>query len=207
MGLILRISRCIDAVSRLFGRLILWLILLTAVISAGNAIARKFFSLSSNAWLEIQWYLFAAAFMLGAAATLLDNGHIRIDVAASRLSRKTRAWIDIGGFMLFLIPLCAFMVYFSWPLLARAWATGEMSPSDGGLIRWPMYALLPAGFSLLGLQAVSELIKRIAFIADRAPDPFPDDPYPPGADEGALDIAHETPASAAPRTEDGERLR
>lgn len=197
MGFLLRIAHGIDATSRLAGRLVIWLILLTALISAGNAIARKTLNLSSNAWLEIQWYLFAAAFMLGAAATLLDNGHIRIDVAAARLAKKTRAWIDIAGFALFLIPLCVFMVSFSWPLLERAWITGEMSPNDGGLIRWPVYALLPAGFALLGLQAASELIKRAAFIADRAPDPFPDAPNPPGTDEGALEIAHDETAPAA----------
>ena len=188
MGFLLKISALIDAVNRAVGHAMIWLILAATVISAGNAIARKAFSIGSNAWLEIQWYLFAAAFMLGAAATFLKNGHVRIDVLASRLSTRTRAYIDIGGIVLFLLPLCWFMIDFAWPLVARAYEFKEMSSNAGGLIRWPVYAMLPLGFALLGLQAFSELFKRIGFLAGRAPDPFApadDGPPPSPADDAA----------------------
>lgn len=190
MGFLLKISAAIDAANRLVGKAMIWLIFAAAVISAGNAIARKAFSIGSNAWLEIQWYLFAAAFMLGAAATFLNNGHVRIDVLASKLASRTRAFIDIGGILIFLLPLCWFMIDFSWPLVIRAYETGEMSSNAGGLIRWPVYATLPAGFVLLALQAISELIKRAGFIAGQLPDPF------------AQDDAH-APPTAVPETAEG----
>lgn len=182
MGFLLKISALIDSLNRLVGKAMIWLILAAAVISAGNAIARKAFSLGSNAWLEIQWYLFAAAFMLGAAATFLNNGHVRIDVLAGKLSGRKRALIDIGGILIFLLPLCWFMIDFSLPLVMRAYETGEMSSNAGGLIRWPVYAMLPAGFALLALQAISELIKRAGFLTGQAPDPL------------AQDEAHAAPA-------------
>ena len=172
MGFLLKISASIDAFNRFVGKIMIWFIFAATVISAGNAVVRKLFSLGSNAWLEIQWYLFAAAFMLGAAATFLNNGHVRIDVLASKFASRTRAFIDIGGILIFLLPLCWFMIDFSWPLVARAYEFGEMSSNAGGLIRWPVYATLPAGFVLLGLQAVSELIKRAGFLAGLEPDPF-----------------------------------
>lgn len=178
MGFLLKISALIDSLNRLVGKAMIWLILAAAVISAGNAIARKAFSMGSNAWLEIQWYLFAAAFMLGAAATFLNNGHVRIDVLAGKLSARKRAIIDIGGILIFLLPLCWFMIDFSWPIVSRAYEFGEMSSNAGGLIRWPVYAMLPAGFALLGLQAISELIKRIGFLAGQAPDPLAQDETP-----------------------------
>lgn len=172
MGFLLKLSAAIDAANRFIGKSMIWLILAAALISAGNAIARKLFSVGSNAFLEVQWYLFAAAFMLGAAATFLNNGHVRIDVLAGKLASRKRAIIDIGGILIFLLPLCYFMIDFSWPLVTRAYEFGEMSSNAGGLIRWPVYATLPAGFALLALQALSELIKRAAFLTGHGPDPF-----------------------------------
>jgi len=172
MQILLALSRLIDRCNLLIGKLMIWLIFAAVMISAGNALARKLFSLSSNAWLELQWYLYAAAFMLAAGATFLQNGHVRIDVLAARLSPRTRMIIDIAGITLFMLPLCYFMIRFSWPMVSRAYASGEMSSSAGGLIRWPVYAMLPAGFLLLGLQSVSELIKRIGFLCGLCPNPL-----------------------------------
>ena len=172
MDTLLSLSRAIDAVSRLFGRFIIWLVLAAALISAANAIARKAFNIGSNAFLEIQWYLFGAVFLLGAGYTLLQNAHVRIDVLAGKLSMRTRMYIDIGGILVFLLPMCWFMIEFAWPVVVGAYVSGEMSSNSGGLIRWPVYALVPLGFGLLGLQAISELIKRFAFLQGKAPNPL-----------------------------------
>lgn len=152
------------------GKLALWLVLATTFISAGNALVRKLFNTSSNAWLEIQWYLFAAVFMLGAGYAFLRNAHVRIDFVSSRLSVRTRQWIDIVGIVVFLWPFCYLMVVLSWPVVSLAYQSGEVSSNAGGLIRWPVYALIPAGFGLLGLQALSELIKRVAYLRGVGPD-------------------------------------
>lgn len=170
MGTLLKLSQGIDAIGRLVGKSIIWLILATALISAGNAAARKAFNIGSNAFLEIQWYLFAAVFMLGAGYAFLQNAHVRIDVIANKLSKRTRNYVDVSGIIIFLLPLCYFMITFSWPVVYGAYVSGEMSSNAGGLIRWPVYALVPAGFGLLALQAVSELIKRIAFLRGLGPD-------------------------------------
>ena len=170
MSLFLRLSRLIDGLSSLIGKLAMWLVLLTTLISAGNAIVRKTLGTSSNAWLEIQWYLFAAVFLLGAGYAFLRNAHVRIDFVSSKFSARARSWIDIGGIVVFLFPLCYFMATLAWPVLAQAYATGEVSTNAGGLIRWPVYALIPLGFALLMLQGVSELIKRIAFLTGDGPD-------------------------------------
>ncbi len=170
MQLLLRLSRLIDAVSTLVGKLSMWLILAATLISAGNAIIRKVFGTSSNAWLEIQWYLFAAVFMLGAGYGFLRNAHVRIDFVSNKFSARGRNWVDVGGIILFLFPLCYIMVSLGWPLLDQAYTSGEMSSNAGGLIRWPMYALIPAGFALLFLQGISELIKRFAFLFGDGPD-------------------------------------
>lgn len=172
MGMLLKISQTIDGLTRLVGRTIIWLILTATLISAGNAIARKLLNVGSNAYLEIQWYLFAAVFMCGAGYAFLQNAHVRIDVLANKLSKRTRMYIDIFGILFFMLPMCYLISYFSWPVLDAAFQSGEMSSNAGGLIRWPLYALLPAGFALLGLQGVSELIKRIAFLAGKGPDPL-----------------------------------
>ncbi|NMG77637.1 TRAP transporter small permease subunit [Aromatoleum diolicum] len=170
MGILLKLSQSIDVLGRLIGKSIIWLILATALISAGNAVARKAFNIGSNAFLEIQWYLFAAVFMIGAGYAFLQNAHVRIDVVANKLSKRTRNLIDVFGIIVFLLPLCYFMISFSWPVVYGAYVSGEMSSNAGGLIRWPVYALVPAGFALLGLQAVSELIKRVAFLTGQGPD-------------------------------------
>ena len=172
MDTLLRLSRIIDAVSRFFGKFIIWLVLAAALISASNAVARKAFNVGSNAFLEIQWYLFGAVFLLGAGYTFLQNAHVRIDVVAGKLSMRVRTYIDIVGILVFLLPMCWFMIEFAWPVVAGAYASGEMSSNAGGLTRWPVYALVPAGFALLGLQAVSELIKRLAFLQGKAPNPL-----------------------------------
>lgn len=163
-------SGLIDRLNTWIGKLAMWFVLATTLISAGNAIVRKAFDTSSNALLEIQWYLFAGVFMLAAGYALLKNAHVRIDFVASRLSARTRNWIDVVGIVAVLFPFCLISIYLSWPLFTNAWDTGEMSSNAGGLIRWPVYLLIPVGFSLLLLQGVSELIKRVAFLRGQGPD-------------------------------------
>lgn len=170
MQALLRFSRVVDALSTRIGQMAMWLILSATLISAGNAIIRKVFGTSSNAWLEIQWYLFAAVFMLGAGYAFLRNAHVRIDFISSKFSARGRNWVDVFGILVFLFPLCYMMAVLGWPLLVNAWVSGEMSSNAGGLIRWPVYALIPLGFLLLFLQGVSELIKRIAFLTANGPD-------------------------------------
>ena len=170
MSLLLKISRLIDAFTDLVGKLAMWLILATTLISAGNAIVRKVFDTSSNAFLEIQWYLFAAVFMLGSGYAFLRNAHVRIDFISSKFSARGRNWVDILGIVVFVFPLCYLMATLAWPLFMNAFNSGEMSSNAGGLIRWPVYALIPAGFALLALQSVSELIKRVAFLTGNGPD-------------------------------------
>lgn len=176
MRALLRLSAAIDTISRLVGRAASWLILLTVMISAGNAVVRKTFNVSSNALLEVQWYLFSAVFMLLAAYTFLRNAHVRIDFVSSRLSPRTRSGVDIAGIVLFVLPLCWLLIQLSWPLVTEAWRRGEGSPNAGGLIRWPVYVLLPAGMALLFAQGVSELIKRVAFLRGLIPDPIGEEP-------------------------------
>jgi TRAP-type mannitol/chloroaromatic compound transport system permease small subunit len=169
---LLKLSRLIDFFSEAVGRLTMWLVLAAVLISAGNAIMRKAFDIGSNAYLEIQWYLFAAVFMLGAGYVWLKNAHVRIDFIASRLSKRTNAIIDLLGIVVFTIPLCIILVTLSWPVFERAWVSGEMSQNAGGLIRWPVLLLIPVGFSILAVQSVSELIKRVAFLTGHANEPF-----------------------------------
>lgn len=170
MTALLQWSRWIDKINLAVGKFTLWLVLVTTLISAGNAIVRKAFDSSSNALLEIQWYLFAAVFLLGSGYGLLKNAHVRIDFVASRLSARARNWIDVGGIVLTLIPFCLLSIYLSWPMFMQAFLSGEMSSNAGGLIRWPAYLLIPVGFALLLLQALSELVKRLAFLRGLGPD-------------------------------------
>jgi len=169
---LLKLSDLIDRFNEFLGKVIMWLVLAAVVISTTNAIIRKAFDISSNAWLEIQWYLFAGVFMLGAGYVLLKNAHVRIDFISSRLSKRTNAIIDLLGLIIFTIPLAVVLVDLSWPLFTRALQSGEMSANAGGLIRWPVILLVPVGFAVLALQGLSELIKRIAFLTGHRKEPF-----------------------------------
>ena len=172
MNALLGLSRLIDGINERLGRLVYWLVLAAALISAGNAIMRKAFNLSSNAFLEIQWYLFSAIFLLAAGYTLLRNEHVRIDIVSGRFSAQTRAWIDIFGLLFFFFPMVWLFIDLGWPFFKLAYDTGEMSANPSGLIRWPAKLLVPVGFSFLALQGISELIKRIAFLRGLIPDPL-----------------------------------
>lgn len=172
MSALLSLSRLIDAISMGLGKLVMWLILAATTISAGNAIMRKAFSVGSNAYLEIQWYLFSAVFMLGVGYVMLNNAHVRIDFISTRLSKRTNAIIDAIGIVVFTIPLAVIMINLGWPVFYRALLSGEMSQNAGGLIRWPVFLLIPLGFSLLIMQCVSELIKRVGFLTGHLAEPF-----------------------------------
>ena len=164
MNALLALSRAIDTLTERTGRLVIWLVLIATLISAGNALARWALGASSNAWLEIQWYLFGAMFLLAAGYTLKHNGHVRIDIFYGRLSAKGQAWIDLIGGLLFLLPMAGLLAWLAWPMFIDAWTTQEMSPAAGGLLRWPVKLLLPVGFGLLALQGVAEIIKRIGVL-------------------------------------------
>jgi TRAP-type mannitol/chloroaromatic compound transport system permease small subunit len=188
--LLLSFSRAIDALNTAIGRVVIWLVLVMVLVSAVNALMRYAFNMSSNAYLELQWYLFAAVFLLCAGYTLLNNEHIRIDVVSSRFSARTRAWIDIFGTLCFLLPVAGTIMWLSWPVFMNAWHSGEISSNAGGLIRWPARLLIPVGLFLLVLQGVSELIKRLAFLQGLIPDPNDKHeahgaPLAPVVDEGA----------------------
>jgi TRAP-type mannitol/chloroaromatic compound transport system permease small subunit len=172
MGALLRIARTIDRLNAAIGRALYWLILVATLVSAGNAIVRYAFDVSSNAWLELQWYLFSAVFLLCAPYALQMNEMVRIDVIAGRLSRRTQAWIDVMGSLLFLIPTALVLMVLSWPMFVQAFESHEMSSNAGGLIIWPAWLLVPTGFLLLLLQGISELVKRLAFLAGVGPDPL-----------------------------------
>ena len=171
MQALLRLSRGIDGLNAWVGKYVIWLILAATVISGVNAVVRKVFHTSSNAFLEVQWYFFAASFLLAAGYTLLEKEHVKVDVINARLSLRTRVWIDVLGFALFLTPMCALVLYYGVPFFLQAWNTGEMSSNAGGLIRWPVYLMMPLGFTLLWLQGISELIKRLGFLQGLIEDP------------------------------------
>lgn len=171
MQALLRLSRGIDQLNAWVGKYVIWLILAATVISGVNAVVRKVLHTSSNAFLEVQWYLFAASFLLAAGYTLLEKEHVKVDVINAKLSLRTRVWIDVVGFALFLTPMCLIVLYHGVPFFLQAWNTSEMSSNAGGLIRWPVYLMMPLGFGLLMLQGLSELIKRIAFLMGLIDDP------------------------------------
>ncbi len=171
MQALLKLSKGIDWLNAQVGKYVIWLILASTVISAVNASVRKAFNTSSNAYLEAQWYLFAAAFLLAAGYTLLHGEHVRIDVIAHRLPKRTQIWIDVIGFAFFLTPLCLAVLWFGIPFFLQGYVSGEVSGNSGGLIRWPVYLMMPLGFSLLLLQGWSELIKRVAFLRGLIEDP------------------------------------
>ena len=169
MKQLLALAHFVDTANRYISRIASALVLLACLVSAGNALSRYGLNLSSNAWLEIQWYMFAAMFMLGAAYTLCKNEHVRVDVIYARLSTRKQIWIDLLGGILFLLPAAGILTWLSWPVFYSVWTSGEMSSSAGGLIRWPVKIFLPLGFGLLVLQGISEIIKRIAMLTGHMP--------------------------------------
>ena len=164
VNFLLAFSRLIDRANAQIGKIATWMVLISCVISAANALSRYTISQSSNAWLEIQWYMFAAMFMLGASYTLSRNEHVRVDILYGHLSTRTQIWIDIFGGLVFLLPATVIMTWLSWPVFHDAWVSGEMSSNAGGLLRWPVKIFLPLGFVLLTLQGLSEFIKRVAML-------------------------------------------
>jgi len=179
MKFLLAFVRIVDALNERVGRAVAWLVLAAVLVSAGNAIMRYSLNLSSNAWLEIQWYLFSAIFLLGAGYALKKNAHVRIDVIAGRLSKRHQALIDIVGGLAFLLPMSLIILWLSVPMFWQSYAGGEISADAGGLIRWPVKLLIPVGFMLLTLQGLAEIAKRVAFLRGAAPEPFetPPDQY------------------------------
>lgn len=171
MHALLKFSRAVDWLNSQIGKHVIWLILASTVISAVNAIVRKAFNVGSNAYLEVQWYLFAGTFLLTAAFTLLNGEHVKIDVVYTHFTKRKQMWIDVFGFAFFLTPFCLAILWYGIPFFLQGYHTGEISPNAGGLIRWPVYALIPIGFTLLLLQGWSELIKRLAFLQGLIEDP------------------------------------
>lgn len=173
MGGLLALARGIDRLNEFIGKWVSWLILVAILVSAGNAIIRKAFNISSNAWLELQWYLFGAAFMLAAAYTLKQNEHIRIDVVYGMFSRRVQHWIDLFGHVFFLMPFTLLMIYFFVPYTLLSFRNQEVSNNSGGLIIWPAKAILLVGFTMLALQGISEIVKKIAIMRGDMEDPTP----------------------------------
>ena len=165
MQALLAISRAVDWINARFGVVACWLVLIACLISAGNAGSRYLFSISSNAWLEIQWYLFSGIFLLGASYTLKLNEHVRVDLIYAHVSPRARLWIDVFGIVFFLLPATIILTDMTWPFFYDAWVRNEESNNAGGLVRWPVKILLPIGFALLTAQGISELIKRIAALS------------------------------------------
>ncbi|WP_028033905.1 TRAP transporter small permease subunit [Chelativorans sp. J32] len=184
MSRLLYAARIIDTINARVGRAVSWLVLAAVLVSATNATTRKLFNLSSNAWLEAQWYLFSAVILMCAAWTLLSSEHVKVDLIYGQLPRKAQIWIDILGTIFFLFPFCLITIYLSWPVFLAKLESGEVSNNTGGLLLWPVWLLIPVGFSLLLLQGVSELIKRIAILRGLIPDPVHAD----AATEAALQV-------------------
>ena len=189
MTLLLKLSQLIDLISERVGKGAFWLVLIMTIISSANAVVRFIFNYSSNGLLEIQWYLFAAVFLLCSPYTLQKNEHVRIDVLSGKLSPRGLAVIDIIGSLFFLLPMVVLVLYLSIPLVADSYKIGEMSANAGGLIRWPVKILLPLGFTLLALQGISELIKRVAFLMGLISDPNAKEGGPSAEEELAAAIA------------------
>jgi TRAP-type mannitol/chloroaromatic compound transport system permease small subunit len=191
LNALLALSRAIDALTERIGRFVYWLILVVVLISAANATVRKLFNYSSNAYLEIQWYLFSLIFLVGAGYTLMRNEHVRIDIVTGRLSARAQNWIDVIGIVFFLFPMAIIIGWLSWPLFMDAFVRHEVSTNAGGLIIWPARLMVPVGFALLFVQGISELIKRVAFLAGRAPNPLEKHHAKSAEEELAEQIARE----------------
>lgn len=188
MRMLLGLSRAIDALNERVGRACYWLILVAVLISAGNATVRYALDTSSNAWLEIQWYLFSAVFLFCAGYTLLHNQHVRIDIVSGQFSKRVQTWIEIFGTVFFLLPMAVLILWLSWPVFMDAYRSGEVSSNVGGLTVWPARLMLPIGFALLIVQGVSELIKRIAFLQGLIPDPSEKDEGPSAEEQLADEL-------------------
>ncbi len=188
MNGLLKLSQLIDGLTERVGKALIWIVLVVTLISAGNAVMRYIWNYSSNAFLEIQWYLFSAIFLFGAGYTLMKNEHVRIDLIAGRFSKRGQAMIDIFGILFFLLPVSIAVMYMSWPIFLLALATDEQSSNAGGLALWPVRLLVPIGFFLLVIQGFSELIKRIGFLLGRCPDPTAKGHHPTPEEELALAI-------------------
>ena len=197
MNALLTLSRAIDAVTERVGRLVYWLVLVVVLISAANAAVRKAFDYSSNAYLEIQWYLFSVIFLFGAGYTLLRNDHVRIDIIQGKLSARAQNWIDVFGIVLFLMPMSIVIMKLSWPLFLDSFERHEVSTNAGGLIIWPARLMIPIGFALLIMQAVSELIKRVAFLRGLIPNPLEKRHEKSAEEELAEEIARQRGVEAA----------
>jgi TRAP-type mannitol/chloroaromatic compound transport system permease small subunit len=198
LNALLGFSRAVDRLNAAVGKATIWLVLIVVVISAGNAVVRYGFDWSSNALLEIQWYLFSAIFLLCAGYVLEKNEHIRIDVIFGRFSPRTQNWIDVFGFLAFFLPMVALTLWLSWPVFMNAWTSGEMSANPGGLVRWPVRLLLPVGFLLLLLQGLSELVKRVAFLSGHGPNALDKRKGPSAEEELAAEIKkHQVAAEVA----------
>ena len=204
MNGLLALSRAIDAFTERVGSVVYWLVLVVVLISAANATVRKAFNYSSNAYLEIQWYLFSVIFLFGAGYTLLKNEHVRIDIIQGRLSPRAQNWIDVFGIVLFLMPMSIIIMWLSWPLFLDSLQRHEVSTNAGGLIIWPARLMVPVGFALLIIQAVSELIKRVAYLQGRIPNPLEKRQEKSAEEELAEEIARQRSdapldANGAPR--------
>ena len=193
---LLALSRAIDWLNERIGRLTYWLVLAAVLISSGNAVVRYSLNMSSNAWLEIQWYLFSAVFLFCAGYTLLHNQHVRIDIVSGRFSKKVQTWIDILGTLLFLLPMAITIMWLGWAVFVDAYQRNEVSTNAGGLIIWPARLMLPIGFFLLMLQGLSELIKRIAFLLGMIPDPSDKNEVPSAEEQLAEALRREREEAA-----------
>ncbi|MBU4612389.1 TRAP transporter small permease subunit [Achromobacter sp. GG226] len=197
MRILLALSRLIDAINQRVGQVVMWITLIVVFISAGNAVVRKVFHTSSNAWLEVQWYMFGAMFLLTAGYTLLRNEHVRVDILASRFTQRRQIYLELFGTLFFLLPMAVVILWLSWPMFMDSYVTNEQSSNSGGLVRWPVKLLIPAGFLLLVLAGVSHLIKCVAFLMGKGPDPR-DKPEEKSAEERlAEEIAQEAIAREA----------
>jgi TRAP-type mannitol/chloroaromatic compound transport system permease small subunit len=202
---LLKMSGLIDGMNERIGRATIWLILIVVIISAGNALSRFALNISSNAMLEVQWYMFSAIFMFCSGYVLNKNEHIRIDVVTGRFSARTQNWIDVFGILVFLLPMAVLLAYLSWPVFTNAWTSGEVSQNPGGLVRWPVRLLMPVGFALLILQGVSELIKRVAFLTGTGPNSLDKEAGPSAEEQLAEEIKQRTLAEAAAQSNQGDR--
>jgi len=205
MGGLLGLSRGIDRVNTMIGRAVTWLILVAVLVSAGNAIIRKVMNTSSNSWLELQWYLYGAAFLGAAAYTLKENEHIRIDIIYGMWNRRRQHWIDLIGHVFFLMPFVTLMIYFLWPWVMRSYRSGEVSNNAGGLVLWPAKAMLLAGFILLFFQGISEIIKKIAVMRGIIPDPTPFVSHHTAAELEGEAMARDMEAALDDDTDEGNR--